>query len=78
MKKFIAWIKGSNRWKHLAGGLLIGLFASGWYCAAYTSVIAGACLEYKDRAYGGKWDWVDLGLTVGGAALGHLPRLFLG
>ena len=49
MKKLIEWIKQSNRWKHLAGGYLIGLCADTNYCAAYASVIAGACLEYKDK-----------------------------
>lgn len=78
MKKLIEWIKQSNRWKHLTGGYLIGLCADTNYCAAYASVIAGACLEYKDKATGGKWDWIDFGLTVGGAVLGRVTRLIIG
>lgn len=78
MKKLIAWFKESNRWKHLAGGFAIGLCASSLYCAAYASVIAGACLEYKDKAWGGKWDWIDFGLTVLVAAIGYVPHLIIG
>ena len=75
MKKFIEWFKQSNRWKHIAGGYIIGLCADTNYCAAYASIIAGACLEYKDKAHGAKWDWIDLALTVGGAALGRLTHI---
>ncbi len=78
MKKLIDWLKESNRWKHLAGGFLIGLFANGIYCAAYSSILAAVCLEYKDRAHGGKWDWIDFGLTVGGAAVGYGIRMVVG
>ena len=77
MKKLIEWLKTSSRWKHLLGGILIGLLADTNYCAAYTSAIAGLCLEYKDKAHGGKWDWIDLGLTVGGAALGRVTRIIV-
>lgn len=38
MKKIIEWIKQSNRWKHLLGGILIGLGANDWYCAAYSGI----------------------------------------
>lgn len=72
MKKVIEWLKGSNRWKHVVGGLLIGLGADGWYCACYTGVGVAAALELKDRLWGGKWDWVDLALTVGATLVGHL------
>lgn len=29
MKKLIEWLGMSNRWKHLVGGLIIGIFAFG-------------------------------------------------
>lgn len=29
MKKLIEWLGMSNRWKHLIGGLIIGIFAFG-------------------------------------------------
>lgn len=77
MKQLIEWFKASNRWKHFTGGFIIGLCANNTYCAAYTSIIAGSCLEYKDKAYGGKWDWIDFGLTVAGAVVGRLIRILL-
>ena len=35
MKKLIEWLGMSNRWKHLIGGLIIGIFAFGWFTAMY-------------------------------------------
>lgn len=78
MKKIAEWFKQSNRWKNLLGGFIIGVFADSSYCAAYAVSIAGLCLEYKDMAHGGKWDWVDLGCTVGGGALGRAARITVG
>ena len=72
MKKLIEWLRMSNRWKHLVGGLIIGIFAFGWFTAMYAGVFTAGALEYKDKAYGSKWDWIDFGLTVAGAILGWL------
>ena len=69
-----SWLRESNRSKHIIGGLLVGFGAEGWYCALYAGTGIAAALEYKDKAHGGKWDWVDLGLTVGGVVLGQLVR----
>lgn len=77
MKKILEWLQSSNRWKHLLGGCVIGICADTCYSAVYTALVAGACLEYKDRAHGGKWDWIDLGLTVLGGILSCLIKLFL-
>lgn len=49
----------SNRWKHLIGGLIIGIFALGWFTGVYAGVLTAGALEYKDKAHGGKWDWID-------------------
>lgn len=76
-EKAAAWLKTSNRWKHLAGGILIGGGADGVYCAAYAGIGIAAALEYKDWAKGGRWDWIDFGLTVGGVVIGQLIRLAL-
>lgn len=77
MKKFIEWIKGSNRWKHLIGGILIGLGADSNYCATYAGIGVAAALELKDKLWGGKWDWTDFGMTVGGVIIGRLIRIVL-
>lgn len=72
MKKILAWLKASNRWKHIVGGIIIGMGADGWYCALYAGVGVAAAMEFKDKLWGGRWDWVDLSLTVVGAVIGHL------
>ena len=72
MKKLIKWLSVSNRWKHLVGGLIIGIFAFGLFTAMYAGVLTAGALEYKDRAHGGKWDWIDFALTVVGAFVGGL------
>lgn len=56
----------------MVGGALIGAFSGSDYCALYASTLSASCLEYKDRANGGKWDWVDFGCTVAGAVIGRL------
>lgn len=72
MKKLKEWLCKSNRWKHLTGGLIIGIFAFGWFTAMYAGVLAATALEYKDKAHGSKWDWIDFGLTIAGVCLGCL------
>ena len=49
MKKLIEWLGMSNRWKHLVGGLIIGIFAFGWFTAMYAGVLTAGALEYKDK-----------------------------
>ncbi len=70
--KLKEWLKESNRWKHLLGGLVIGACSGGWYTALYAGVLTAGALEFKDKAYGCKWDWVDFCITVVGSVLGRL------
>ena len=77
MENIINWFKESNRWKHFIFGIIIGLFAYGWYCAAYAGIGVASALELKDKLWGGKWDWIDWGLTVGGVAAGFAVRMAL-
>lgn len=70
-----AWLRESNRWKHLAGGFAVGLGADGPYCAAYAGTGVAAALELKDRQWGGRWDWTDFALTVAGTAAGWGLRM---
>lgn len=74
MKKVIKWLKESNRYKHLIGGVLIGAGANSLYCAAYAGIGVAIALELKDRMWGGKADIIDWGLTVGGVAIGFGVR----
>lgn len=68
----INWFKRSNRWKHLLYGFLVALIAG----FAFTCG-AAAGMEFKDRAWGGKWDWIDFGLTVAGALVGAAIRYWI-
>lgn len=54
MKTVIKWLKESNRYKHLIGGVLIGAGANSLYCAAYAGIGVATALELKDRMWGRK------------------------
>lgn len=75
IKAIIKWLSESNRYLHMLCGMALGLLSIGWYCALLASVSTAAALEYKDYMYNGKqitaWDWIDFGLTIAGAAVGH-------
>ena len=77
MKKIIDWLKQSNRGKHLIGGFGIGLLSDDLYCAGLAGIGVASALEFKDTQWGGKWDWIDWGLTVGGVAAGFAVRMAL-
>lgn len=76
-QKVIKWLSASNRWKHLVGGVMIGLGADDWYCACYTGAGVAASLELKDKLWGGEWDWIDFGLTMAGVGIGRIIRIAL-
>lgn len=66
----MSWINESNRIKHLlyaipAGALLTILFAAG----------LAVGMEFKDRAYGGKWDWLDIAATLIGGLIGQVIQI---
>ena len=66
----MSWINESNRIKHLlyaipAGALLTILFAAG--------LTVG--MEFKDCAYGGKWDWLDIAATLIGGFIGQAIQI---
>lgn len=74
LNKVWGWLAVSNRYKHLAGGAALGLLSPGAYAAALTVVAVASALEFKDRAWGGKWDWTDWAVTIVGGALGFAVR----
>ena len=45
MKKLIEWLGMSNRWKHLVGGLIIGIFVI-WL------VYRNVCRSFDSRCFG--------------------------
>lgn len=77
MRKLLTWLKESNRYKHLIGGIAIGAFANSLYCAAYAGIGVAAALELKDKLWGGKFDLVDLSLTLAGVAIGYGVRIMI-
>ena len=77
MKKLFTWLKESNRYKHLLGGIAIGAFANSLYCAAYAGIGVATALELKDKMWGGKFDLVDLSLTIAGVAIGYGVRIMI-
>lgn len=77
MRKLFKWLKESNRYKHLLGGIAIGAFANSLYCAAYAGLGVATALELKDKMWGGKFDFVDLSLTLAGVAIGYGVRIMI-
>lgn len=72
MCKLIDFLRESNRWKHLLGGFVLGLFL--------TVLCALGCaggMEFKDRQWGGRWDWVDFALTVAGGLIGQAVQVLV-
>lgn len=66
----MSWINESNRIKHLlyaipAGALLTILFVAG----------LAVGMEFKDRAYGNKWDWLDIAATLIGGFIGQAIQI---
>lgn len=73
MSKLLKSFLESNRWKHFVicfiGSLILGFgFAVG----------AGVALEFKDRQYGNKFDWLDLFYSVLGGVFAVMLKLLVG
>lgn len=70
MKKLLNWFRQSNRWKHLLYGTLVASFAPNIFAAVYAGIILASTSEYKYKQWGGKWDWLDFGITLVGVVIG--------
>ncbi len=66
----IKWLKESNRMKHLKYAILPG-FLFTILCVA--GLASG--MEFKDKLYGGKWDWLDWVATMIGGMIGQVMQL---
>lgn len=60
------WLKKSNRTKHLLYAIPIGFLFT---ILCVLGVASG--MEFKDREYNGKWDWLDWIATMLGGILGQ-------
>ena len=66
------WLKESNRPKHLLYAIPIGL--------VFTILAVIGCafgMEFKDREYGNKFDWLDIAATMIGGAIGQLLQIII-
>ena len=66
------WLKESNRQKHLLYAITIGL--------VFTILAVLGCafgMEFKDREYGNKFDWLDIAATMIGGAIGQLLQIII-
>lgn len=60
----------SNRWKHFLYAIPIGLIL--------TILCAIGCaggMEFKDKQWGGRWDWWDFFFTILGGLVGQLLQI---
>lgn len=64
------WLKESNRDKHLLYAIPAGLLGT-------ILVVLGLAsgMEYKDKLYGNKWDWLDWAATMIGGTIGQIIQL---
>lgn len=68
----MTWLKESNRDKHLLYAIPIGLVLT------ILAVIGCAFgMEFKDKQWGGKFDWLDLAATMIGGAIGQVLQVIL-
>ena len=66
------WLKESNRQKHLLYAIPIGL--------VFTILAVLGCafgMEFKDKEYGNKFDWLDISATIIGGAIGQLLQIII-
>ena len=66
------WLKESNRPEHLLYAIPVGLI--------FTILDVIGCafgMEFKDREYGNKFDWLDIAATMIGGAIGQLLQIII-
>ena len=66
------WLKENNRQKHLLYAIPIGL--------VFTILAVLGCafgMEFKDKEYGDKFDWLDIAATMIGGAIGQLLQIII-
>lgn len=62
----------SNRWKHFFGGIAVGLVLT-----VLGAIGIAAGMEFKDKQWGGKWDWWDFFFTILGGIIGQCLQLII-
>ena len=60
------WFKESNRDKHFLYAIPCGLIGTELFVAGLATG-----MEFKDKLYGNKWDWIDWLMTMTGGLIGQ-------
>ena len=66
------WLQESNRPKHLFYAIPMGLLFT---ILCVIGVASG--MEFKDKQYRGKWDWLDWIATIIGGIIGQLLQFLI-
>lgn len=66
------WMFESNRMKHFIYAVPCGLFLTILFVAGLA-----AGMEFKDKAWGGRWDWLDLVSTLMGGVVGQILQVII-
>ena len=66
------WLQESNRQKHLLYAIPLGFLFT---ILCVIGVASG--MEFKDKQYGGKWDWLDWIATIIGGIIGQVLQIGL-
>lgn len=64
------WLKESNRDKHFLYAMPAAFFGT-----ILCVIGLGVGMEFKDKQYGNKWDWLDLLATILGGLIGQICQL---
>ena len=66
------WLTESNRIKHFLYAIPCGVFLTILFVCGLA-----VGMEFKDKQWGGKWDWLDLLATVLGGLIGQAVQAFI-
>ena len=64
------WLTESNRIKHFLYAIPCGVFLTILFVGGLA-----AGMEFKDKQYGGKWDWLDILSTLLGGLIGQVIQV---
>lgn len=66
------WIEESNRLEHLRGGFVAGVLLTVLFALGLA-----LGMEFKDKVYGGKFDWLDIAATLIGGVAGQIVQVVI-
>lgn len=76
INKYLGWLKVSNRPKHMKAGMLVYIamlavclmlsisLPPSVLISFIATCIVAVSVDYKDKLYGNKFDWLDVAATV--------------